>query len=111
MGGVIWTDYNFKNTYEMLVDGVGISKSSANEIILVSDYYYNRDGSQKTEWKDFETKSLIYLARCHKKGIMDIYDYRKINSINPDMKFEEIRDFANQFVDEDNCNTWDLLGF
>ena len=51
----------------MLVDGVGISKSSANEIILVSDYYYNRDGSQKTEWKDFETKSLIYLARCHKK--------------------------------------------
>ena len=67
MGGVIWTDYNFKNTYEMLVDGVGISKSSANEIILVSDYYYNRDGSQKTEWKDFETKSLIYLARCHKK--------------------------------------------
>ena len=42
---------------------------------------------------------------------MDIYDYRKINSINPDMKFEEIRDFANQFVDEDNCNTWDLLGF
>ncbi|MBD5546372.1 MAG: hypothetical protein HDQ97_03075 [Lachnospiraceae bacterium] len=109
--GNIYRDYNFKNTYEMLVDGVGISKSSANEIILVSDYYYNRDGSQKTEWKDFETKSLIYLARCHKKGIMDIYDYRKINSINPDMKFEEIRDFANQFVDEDNCNIWDLLRF
>ena len=95
----------------MLVDGVGINKSTASEILLMSDYFYDIDGSIKPEWKDFETKSLINLARWHKRGIMDIFDFRKTNSINPAMKLEEIRDFASQFFDEDNCNIWDLLGF
>ena len=107
----IYLDYKFINMYKMLVDGVGINKSTASEILLMSDYFYVIDGSIKPEWKDFETKSLINLARWHKRGIMDIFDFRKTNSINPAMKLEEIRDFASQFFDEDNCNIWDLLGF
>ena len=43
----------------MLVDGVGINKSTASEILLMSDYFYDIDGSIKPEWKDFETKSLL----------------------------------------------------
>lgn len=107
----IYVDYNFKNIYEMLVDGVGITKSSASELLLMSSYYYNFSGSMKPEWKGFETKSLIFLARCHSKGIMDIYNLRKSNSISPTMKFEEIKNFANQFIDEENSTIWGLLGF
>lgn len=107
----IYVDYNFKNMYEMLVNGIGIKKSSASEIMLVSDYCYNSDGSIKTEWEGFETKSLIFLARCHKKGIIDIYNYRKLNSINPNMKLEEIKSFTSQFIDKENSDIWDLFGF
>ena len=65
----------------MLVDGVGISNSSASEILLMSSYYYNSSGSVKS------------------------------NSINPTMKFEEIKNFASQFVDEENSTIWGLFGF
>lgn len=77
----------------------------------MSSYYYNVSGSIKPEWKGFETKSLIFLARCHNKGIMDIYDLRESNSISPTMKFEGIKNFANQFIDEENSTIWDLFGF
>ena len=95
---------------EMLVDGAGISKSSASEIMLLSDYYYNLDGSMKAEWKEFDTKILIRLARYHKKGIIDIYDCRKSNSINPIMKLEEVESFVNEFGDEENSTIWNLFG-
>lgn len=109
----IYIDYNFKNMNEMLVDGVGLNKSSASEILLMSNYYYNPDGSMKQEWIGFKTKTLIFLARYHKKGIMDIFYFRKINSISPAMTFGEIKNFANQFIDEDEEDTsiWDLFGF
>lgn len=106
----IYVGYNFINMYEMLVVGVGIKKSTASEILLISDYYYNLDGSIKPEWKDFETKSLVFLARSHKKGIINIYDSRKSNSISPTMKYEEIVNFVSKFVDEENSTIWDLFG-
>lgn len=107
----IYKDYNFNSINEMLVEGVGIKKSSASEILLVSNYFYGIDGSIKPVWKGFETKSLIFLARCHKKGIMDIYSFRKSNSIRPNMTYEEIKDFANLFIDEEDSDIWGLFGF
>ena len=35
----IYLDYKFINMYKMLVDGVGINKSTASEILLMSDYF------------------------------------------------------------------------
>lgn len=106
----VYMDYNFRDLTEMLTVGVGISKSSTSEILLISDYFYNRDGSIKPEWKGFETRSLISLARCHKNG-MDIYYFRESNSINPTMSFEEIKCFADKFISEKNDTFWNLLGF
>lgn len=107
----IYKDYNFNSINEMLVEGVGIKNSSASEILLLSNYFYGIDGSIKPEWKGFETKSLIFLARCHKKGIMDIYSFRESNSIRSNMKYEEIKDFANLFIDEEDSDIWGLFGF
>lgn len=95
----------------MLVNGVGITKSSASNILFMGRYYYNSSGSIKSEWKGFGTKSLIYLAHCHNKEIMDIFALRKSNSINPTMKYEEIKNFASQFVDEEDSTIWGLFGF
>lgn len=106
----IYVDYDFISMYEMLVVGVGIKKSTASEILLISDYYYNLDGSIKPEWKDFETKSLVFMARAHKKGSINIYDFRESNSINPTMKYEEIENLVNEYVDEENRTIWDLFG-
>lgn len=106
----IYIDYDFKSMNEMLVHGIGLKKSSASEVLLISNYFYDPDGSIKQEWIGFNTRALIFLARCHKKGIMDIFYFRKINSIRPTMKFEEIKDFANQFIDEEDTSVWDLFG-
>ena len=42
---------------------------------------------------------------------MDIYSFRNSHSIRPNMKYEEIKDFVNQFIDEENSDIWDLFGF
>lgn len=107
----IYVDYNFKNINDMLVNGVGIKKSSASEILLVSNYYYYSNGSIRPEWDGFEMKSLIYLARCHKKGILDIYNFRKTNFIYPTMKFEEIKNVVNQLTDTEESTIKGLFGF
>lgn len=103
----IYKDYNFRSINEMLVDGVGIAKSTASEILLLSDYYYNMDGSIKPEWKGFAIKSLIFLARRHKEGTKDIFVLRKSNKIRPNMKHSAIEALFCQsmFVD----SLWDCL--
>lgn len=96
----IYAYYNYKDLNDMLVNGAGIKASSASEINLMSNYFYNYDGSIKPEWDGFKTRSLTYLARLYKDGILDIYAYRKSNSINPTMKTEEIKNFVKQLIDE-----------
>lgn len=107
----IYIAYNFENLTEMLTDGAGISKSSTSEILLMSDYIYNSNGSIKPEWKEFETKSLIFLARRHKNGIMNINILRKLNRINPTMSFEEIKCFAEEYSKEKNNTISNLFEF
>ena len=63
----IYGEYNFKNINEMLVDCIGIKKSSASEILLISNYFYNSDGSIKPEWEGFETKSLVFFSTLPQK--------------------------------------------
>ena len=87
-----YINYKFKNMHDMLVNGVGINKSSASDILLVSDYFYNHDGSIKPEWKGFGTKSLLFLARRQKEGNKNIFKLRKSNIIKPTMSFTEIKD-------------------
>lgn len=97
----IYTCYKFKNMHEMLVNGVGIKKSTASEILLISDCYYNSDGSIKPEWKDFGTKNLLFLARRYKENNIDIYALRKSNILRPTMSFTEIENicfYENSFI-------------
>ena len=77
---------------EMLEKGVGIPKSTASEILLVSSYrdYYNADDSIKPEWKDFGIKSLVCLARLCENDYSELEDLRKQNIIEPNMSDKEI---------------------